>query len=139
MKRLFESNEEIQGFCVGLSMTHAQYKEAMRSRFTYKKRGTKVKKYPFKNWEGKRVYYPVDFICYDFKGESRRKLIPINFTEDGDWSGILITPEKMQEVYGKGYLKSGDDLDVTITAYFRDLTEEARRAMDQFQKIKELA
>lgn len=136
MKRLFESDKEIQNFITSFKTSNKEHKEAMETVLSTIVRGTGVKKHPtlkIEAGEGNElsIFFPIELKCYQLNDST--KIIPTMLTSDGFWGGVQITPDSLQEVFGIDYNEnqSDDSIEVTVTALGRDFTADALKVLDQ--------
>ena len=125
MRRIFESEKEIQGFINGFCSTNEYYKEAMKTRELIRVCGTLTKRHP------SGYYIPVKLKCYLVNDNT--EVIPTLISEMGEWGGLMITPDKIQVVAGRDYKESvpNDEIEFSIDFYGQDLTATAKEIIDQ--------
>ena len=128
MRRIFESEKEIQNLINGMCVTNKYWVEAMATDTERKVLGTLVKQNPETGW-----YYPVKPKCYQVDDI---KVIPTVIVESGKWGGILISPTKLSIIAGDGYQEfpSEERIEFEIKTIGLDLTDQAKEIIDQFEK-----
>lgn len=128
MKRIFESEKEIQNLINGMCDSDKYWIEAMATDTERKILGTLVKQNPETGW-----YYPVKPKCYQVDDI---KVIPTVIAESGEWGGILISPTKSSIIGGDGYQEFPleERIEFEIKTIWLDLTDQAKEIIDQFEE-----
>lgn len=127
MRRIFESEKEIQNLINGMCETDKYWIEAMATDTEKMVLGTLVKQNPETGW-----YYPVKPKCYQVDDT---KVIPTVIAESSEWGGILISPTKLSIIGGDGYQEFPLEgrIEFEIKTIWLDLTDRVKEIIDQFE------
>jgi hypothetical protein len=128
MRRIFESEKEIQNLINGMCDTDKYWIEAMATDTERKVLGTLVKQNPETGW-----YYPVKPKCYQVDDI---KVIPTQIAESGEMVGVLISPTKLRIISGDEYQEFPLEgrIEFKIKAIWLDLTDQVKEIIDQFEE-----